>query len=222
MKKEAKETHIEFEKDTKKLEKTAQQLETYKVIKSSEERALRNKQKKLGKKVKEIANIKTEEVKAPKESLGLDYNENESAMLKATVPTSNSFESLANLEVELSDETEAEMKIRSKVTKSLILPTSHSLLLDPISYPLDMLNMDLQEISSSLPCTSSPSTACRPGSPHTPSGAPPTTGPTGNSMTTPLSGYFPQSPSGKPWLQDSRKTPAHSAESRLNDSNIKC
>jgi hypothetical protein len=97
MKKEAKEKRIEFEKDTKKLEETVQQLKNCKVIKSSEEKSLRNKQKKLDKKLKEIANIKPEELKDSKESLVLDYIENESVILEATVPTSNGFESLTNL-----------------------------------------------------------------------------------------------------------------------------
>ena len=207
LKKEAKEKVTKFEKETKKLVETVQQLEAHKITKTSEEKAFRKKQKKLGKKLKKIVSIKPPEFKAPKEFLGLDYNENESTIL-----TSNSFAPLANLEFESSDDKEAD---------SLAMHTAHSLLLNPISHPTDMFNIDMQQVSTSLPFTSSPSAAGRPRSPHTPPGTPPSTGSSASSMATPLSCYFPQSPPGTTWLQDSRIASGTNADPGLNENDIK-
>ena len=93
-----------------KLKEAIVELSIYKVIKSSEEKALRNKQKKLDKKLKKMECIKTqhEESESPEKCNPLkDFSENESDKnleYETTVPTSNIVDRLNEVDSFNSDE----------------------------------------------------------------------------------------------------------------------
>ena len=110
LKKEAKERSSQYESEVKKLKEAIEELSIYKVIKSSEEKALKNKQKKIDKKLKKMECFKTkhEQSESPEKCNPFkDFNENETDKnleYETTVPTSNIFDCLNEVDIFNSDE----------------------------------------------------------------------------------------------------------------------